>query len=118
MLCHEKKKAIRFPTKIKLYKSLVMLIPVYGCDSWTLVANLESNFKPLETNRISTAIFFIVAGRQKILRSTAKCSESAMFVVMIHRYKNDMEKWLNFLLVNSVQTPCHVWYKADTDASK
>ena len=34
-------KAISFPTKIKLYKSLVLSVLLYGCESWTLTTDLE-----------------------------------------------------------------------------
>ena len=36
-----KNKTISFPTKIKLFRSLVFSILLYGCQSWTLMADLE-----------------------------------------------------------------------------
>ena len=36
-----KNKAISFPTKIRLYKTLVLSMLLDGCDSWTLTADLE-----------------------------------------------------------------------------
>ena len=32
---------VNIPTKIKPYKSLVVSIMLYGCESWTLMADLE-----------------------------------------------------------------------------
>ena len=32
---------ISFSSKFKLYKSLVLSIALYGCESWTLTAELE-----------------------------------------------------------------------------
>ena len=32
---------IRFASKFKLYKSLVISIPLYGCETWTLLADSE-----------------------------------------------------------------------------
>ena len=36
-----KNKAISFPSKIKLYKSLVLSILLYGCESWMVTVDLE-----------------------------------------------------------------------------
>ena len=44
------KKGIRFSTKIKLYKSLVLSILLYGCESWTLTADLERGTQAFEIN--------------------------------------------------------------------
>ena len=43
-----KNKAISFPTKIKLYKSLVLLIVLYGFGSWTMTADLERQIQTFE----------------------------------------------------------------------
>ena len=43
-----KNKAIRFLTRIKLNKSLVLSIMFYGCESWTLTADLETRIQAFE----------------------------------------------------------------------
>ena len=43
-----KSKNISFQTKYKLYKSLVISIFLYGCESWTLTADLEKRIKAFE----------------------------------------------------------------------
>ena len=43
-----KNKAISFPTKIKLFMSLVLSIPLYGCERWTLTADLEAQIQAFE----------------------------------------------------------------------
>ena len=43
-----KNKAISYPTKIKLYKSLVLSILLYICGSWTLTADLERRIQAFE----------------------------------------------------------------------
>ena len=41
-------KDISFPTKIKLFRSLVLSILLYGCESWTLTAELEKKIQAFE----------------------------------------------------------------------
>ena len=41
-------RTISFPTKLKLYKSLVLSILLYGCESWTLTAELEERIRSFE----------------------------------------------------------------------
>ena len=41
-------KAISFPTKVKLYKALVWSILLYGCESWTLTADLDRRIQAFE----------------------------------------------------------------------
>ena len=43
-----KSKSISFPVKLKLYKSLVVAILLYGCESWTLTADLEKRIQAFE----------------------------------------------------------------------
>ena len=43
-----KNNAISFLTKIKLYKSLVLSILLYGFESWTLTAELERRIQAFE----------------------------------------------------------------------
>ena len=43
-----KNKTISFPTKFKLYKSLVLTILLYGCERWTLRADLERRIQAFE----------------------------------------------------------------------
>ena len=43
-------KAISFPSKTKLYTSLVLSILLYGCDSWTLTAELERQIQCFQNN--------------------------------------------------------------------
>ena len=51
-------KAMRFPTKIKLYKSLVLSTLLYKCESWTLTAVLERRTQAFE-NKCSRRILDI-----------------------------------------------------------
>ncbi len=43
-----KSNAISFPIKFKLYKTLVLSILMYGCESWTLTADLERIIQAFE----------------------------------------------------------------------
>ena len=43
-----KNKAISFPTKIVLYRSLVLSVLLYGCEGWTLTADLERRIQAFE----------------------------------------------------------------------
>ena len=43
-----KTKAVSIPTKIKLYKSHVLSILIYGCNSWTLKADLDRRIQAFE----------------------------------------------------------------------
>ena len=42
-------KDISFPTKLKLYKALVVSILLYGCESWTLTAETSRRVQTFET---------------------------------------------------------------------
>ena len=53
-----KNKAISFPTKIKLHKSLDLSILLYGCVSWTLTADLERQIQAFE-NKCYRRMLFI-----------------------------------------------------------
>ena len=44
-----KSKEISFPTKMKLYKSLVLSILLYGCESWTMTAETTKRIQTFET---------------------------------------------------------------------
>ena len=41
-------KAISFATKVKLYKSLVSSLRLFGCESWTLTLELERQIQAFE----------------------------------------------------------------------
>ena len=43
-----KNNAVNFPTKTKIYKSLVLSILLYGCERWTLTADLERRIEAFE----------------------------------------------------------------------
>ena len=43
-----KSNSISLPTKLKLYKSLVLSILLYGCESWTLTADTEKRIEAFE----------------------------------------------------------------------
>lgn len=47
-VCHNHN--IRFALKYKLYKSLVVPIPLYGCETWTLLAETERDIQTSENN--------------------------------------------------------------------
>ena len=47
-------KAICFPTKIILYRSLVLSVLHYGCDSWILTADLERQIQDFENLSFAT----------------------------------------------------------------
>ena len=42
-------KDISFPTKLKLYKALIVSILLYGCESWTLTAETSRRVRTFET---------------------------------------------------------------------
>lgn len=42
-------KEISFPTKIKLYRSLILSILLYGCESWTMTAETAKRIQTFET---------------------------------------------------------------------
>jgi hypothetical protein len=42
------KSNISFHVKFKLYKSLILSILVYGCESWTLTADMERRIQAFE----------------------------------------------------------------------
>ena len=44
-------RSISFSTKFKLNKSLVLSILLYGCESWTLKADLERRIQAFENKR-------------------------------------------------------------------
>ena len=44
-----KSKEISFPAKMKLYKSLVLSILLYGCESWTMTAKTTKRIQMFET---------------------------------------------------------------------
>ena len=43
-----KNKAISFPPEIKRYKSLVLSMLLYACESWTVTADLERRIQAFE----------------------------------------------------------------------
>ena len=46
------KSKIGFPTKYKLFKSLVISIVLYGCESWTLMADSEKKVQAFENKSL------------------------------------------------------------------
>ena len=46
------KSNISFQTKFKLYKSLVISILLYGCETWTLLAETERRIQAFETKSL------------------------------------------------------------------
>ena len=42
------KSDISFATKFRLYKSLVLSVLLYGCESWTLLAETEMKIQAFE----------------------------------------------------------------------
>ena len=82
-------KVISFPTKIKLYKSLVLSMLLHGCESWTLNGDLEIRIKAFEnkcyrrmlgvshrehkTNEYAGQQVIIFARRLELLMSVVKC---------------------------------------------
>ena len=43
-------KNIRFPTKMRLYRALVLSTLLYGCESWTMIAETARESKHLRPN--------------------------------------------------------------------
>jgi hypothetical protein len=90
-----KNKAISFPTKIVLYRSLVLSVLLYGCESWTLTADLERRIQAFEnkcfrrmlgisyrehkTNEYVWQQVSILAGPQELLLSTVKRRKLSWF---------------------------------------
>ena len=42
-------KTVSFASKFKFCKSLVTSVPLYGCETWTLLANSENKIQAFET---------------------------------------------------------------------
>ena len=79
---------ISFATKLKLNKALVLSILLYGCESWTLTAELEKRIQAFEmkclrrvlgvawterkTNKFVRWQVELAAGTQELLLATAK----------------------------------------------
>jgi hypothetical protein len=63
------KSNISFPVKIKLYKSLILSILLYGCESWTLTANTEHRIQAFKNKcyRILN-IFFLLHKTNTFIR--------------------------------------------------
>ena len=90
-----KSKEISFSSKFKLYKSLVLSIALYGCESWTLSAELEKRIQTFEmkclrrllgiswqerkTNEFVRATIKKKVGKQEELLSTIKRRKMAWF---------------------------------------
>ena len=88
-------KEISFSSKFKLYKSLVLSIALYGCESWTLSAELEKRIESFEmkclrrllgtswqekkTNEFVTATIKQKVGKQEELITTVKRRKMAWF---------------------------------------
>ena len=86
---------ISFSTKFKLYKSLVLSIALYGCESWTLTAELEKRVRSFEmlclrrllriswkehkTNEFVKATIQQMVGRQEELLATIKRRKLAWY---------------------------------------
>ena len=90
-----KSKEISFTSKFKLYKSLVLSIALYGCESWTLSTELESRIQSFEmkcfrrllgiswkekkTNEYVKATICQKVGKQEELLTTVKRRKMAWF---------------------------------------
>ena len=59
-----KSNSISLPTKLKLYKSLVVSILLYGCESWTLTADTERRIEAFE-NKIYRRLLHISYRKHK-----------------------------------------------------
>ena len=93
------KSRISFSTKIRLYKSLILSILLYGCEAWTLMATTEKRLKAFENkcyrkmlrvsyteHRTNEDVLEEVearAGRQEPLLATAKRRKLAWFGHMV-----------------------------------
>ena len=98
-------KAISFPAKIKLYKSLVFSILLHGCENWTVTADLARRSKAFgnkcyrmmlgiyhteiikRTNMYGNMSLTILAGHQEFLLSTVKRRKLSWFC---HVCRHDM----------------------------
>ena len=85
----------KFCSKFKLYKSLVLSIALYGCESWTLSAELEKRIQTFEmkclrrllgiswqerkTNEFVRATIKKKVGKQEELLSIIKMMKMAWF---------------------------------------
>ena len=90
-----KSSSIGFLVKLKLYKSLVVSILLYGCESWTLTADLERRIQAFEhkclrkllhishtehkTNEFVRQLVFILAGKQEPLLAVVKRRKLAWY---------------------------------------
>ena len=90
-----RKQNISFPVKIKLYKSLVISVLLYGCESWTLNAETERRIQSFEfrcyrkllgikytehrTNSYVEQEIKAKAGKQEPLLSTVRRRKLAWF---------------------------------------
>jgi hypothetical protein len=90
-----KSNAISFPTKYKLFKSLVVSILLYGCKTWTLHANTERRIQAFEykclcrllrisylehkTNQFVRDTVSALVGSQEPLLATVKRRKLAWF---------------------------------------
>ena len=86
---------ISFPVKLKLFKSLVLSIFLYGCESWTLTADTERriqafeykcyrrllriSYKDHKTNDFVRQKVTIYAGRQEPLLATVRRRKLAWY---------------------------------------
>ena len=87
--------SISFPVKLKLFKSLVVCILLYGYESWTLTADLERRIKAFEhtcyrrvlrisytehrTNEFVRQQVTNYSGRQEPLLATVKPRKLALY---------------------------------------
>jgi hypothetical protein len=79
------KSSISLPVKIKLYKSLVLSILLYGCESWTLIAECEHRIQAFEHKSY-----------RKILRITYKEHKTNAYVRdKINMYTGKQEQLLS-----------------------
>jgi hypothetical protein len=78
------KSSISLPVKIKLYKSLVLSILLYGCKSWTLTAESEHRIQAFEHKSY-----------RKILRISYKETKTTAYVRnKINMYAGKQEQLL------------------------
>jgi hypothetical protein len=118
------KSKISFPVKIKLYKSLLLSILLYGCETWTLTADTEHRIQAFEnkcyrknlkitylehkTNTYVRDKVFTYAGNQKHVITVVKRRRFA-WLGHVNRHKNcqrqfcrEQFKWFEGREVNKI----------------
>ena len=96
-----KNKVISFPANIILYRSLVMSVLLYGCESWTLAADLERWIQAFE-NKCYIRMFGISYREHKtndyvwqqisILTDLKSFCSQASQVIMVRPWLDDFDQ--------------------------